>query len=115
VSDEPTFTPEQREAFLNHLRGGMMLGAAAYVLELPRHVIEGYIAEHPEFKLEVRDAEATADEHVHEALYQAAASGNVNACKLWLEMRGRLRSPGKPPPTGGPVDPELAAVMDELG
>jgi len=114
-----TFDADARAAFLEHLRGGMMLGAAAYVLKVPRAEVEGTIAEDPDFALAVREAEATATEHVQEAVYQAAVSGNVQAAKLWFAIKGNLpgrtgapRSPSTPPPSGG--DPELDAALGDI-
>lgn len=112
-----TFDAAARAAFLDHLRGGMMLGAAAYVLQLPRHVVEGYIAEHADYALEVADAKATATEHVQEAVYQAAVSGNIQAAKLWFTLSGRVpRSGGgsAPPPSPDAGDADLGAAMAEL-
>jgi hypothetical protein len=112
------FDAAAREKFLHHTRGGMLLGAAAYVLEVPRHVVEGVLAEDAEFALQVRDAEATATEHVQEAVYQAAISGNIQAAKLWLAIKGKLRRPGSPPPADPPPDPggdsELDAALGDL-
>jgi alpha-D-ribose 1-methylphosphonate 5-triphosphate synthase subunit PhnI len=108
------FTAEKRAEFLDYLQKGMMRGAAAFVLELTRSQVEGYIAEHPEFALEVRDAEETATEHVHEAVYQAAVSGNVAAAKLWLGMQGCRHRPGPTPPDQGGGDPELDAALGDL-
>lgn len=115
-----TFDDDARKAFLEHLRAGMRVGAAAYVLQLPRHVVEGYIAEHPEYALEVRDAQATATEHVEEAVYNAAVSGNVQAAKLWFAIQGRGRRGSAPPPPSSPPapddeDPDLDAAMRGMG
>jgi hypothetical protein len=116
---EGAFDADARAAFLEHLRGGMLLGAAAYVLKIPRATIEGYVSEHPDYALEVREAEATATEHVQEAVYQAAVSGNIQAAKLWFGLRGRLpgrsgvsRPPSTPP--AGDDDPELGAALSDL-
>jgi len=117
---EPTFDVDARAAFLEHLRGGMLIGAAAYVLKVPRAEVEGVIAEDADFALAVREAEATATEHVQEAVYQAAVSGNVQAAKLWFALKGSLpgrtgapRSPSPTPPAG--VDPELDAALGDIG
>lgn len=111
-----TFEATTRTAFLEHLRSGMRPGAAAFVLKVPRSVVDGYLAEHPDFALEVRDAEATATEHVEEAIYQAAVSGNVQAARLWFAIRGRgTRRPTAAPSgdDGGPEgdEDELEAAM----
>lgn len=110
-----TFDPESRELFLAHLRAGMRRGAASELLGFERHEVDGYIADHPEFALQTVDAEKDACEHVEEALYQAAVSGNVVACKLWLERAESRRTPEDPrPPSptagGGGV---LGSLIDE--
>lgn len=71
----------------------MRPGAAAEILGIERHQLDGYLFDNPEFAAQVADAEQDAVEHVEEALYQAAVSGNVAACKLWLERRPRSRGP----------------------
>jgi hypothetical protein len=50
--------------------------------------VMNFIEEHPEFERQVSDAEGQANEHVEEALFQAAVSGNVSACRAWMELRG---------------------------
>lgn len=79
------FTPELREQFLDHIRNGMRRGAAGEALGIERFVVLGYIADHPEFEARVLDSEDEAVEHIEEAIYQSAASGNFQAAKLWLE------------------------------
>lgn len=55
-----------------------------------------HIALHDDFEAKVIDAEAEATEHVEEALYQAAISGNVAAAKIWLDYKaGRGGLPDK--------------------
>jgi hypothetical protein len=114
------FDPEARELFLAHLRAGMRPGAAAEILDFPRHVVAGYISEHPEFGAQVLEAEQDAVEHVEEALYQAAISGSVAACKLWLDRvgAGRRSSPPSGDVPAGAMESggELGRIIDdELG
>lgn len=113
------FDADARAAFLHHLSAGMQIGAAAYVLEVPRAVVEGALAEDADFAMAAREAEATATEHVQEAVYQAAVSGNVQAAKLWFAIKGRLPGRmgaprGTSTPTPDPEDPELGAALGDL-
>jgi hypothetical protein len=82
------FPPVKQAEFLGHLRAGMRRGAAADTLKLERLKVREFIAAHPEFLVLVEDAELDANEHVEEALYQAAISGSVPAAKTWLELKG---------------------------
>lgn len=111
-----SFDAPAREQFLEHLRSGMRPGAAAFVGKIPRATVDGYMAEHPDFALEVRDAEATATEHVEEAVYQAAISGNVQAARLWFAVRGRgVRRPAGRAPEAGGGDTGPEGDEDDLG
>jgi hypothetical protein len=98
------FSVAQQEEFLQHLRQGMRRGACAELLGFTRLTIITYIEDHPEFERRVIDAEGEANEHVEEALYQAAVSGNVSAARAWMELRGDRRmdlplaGPQTPPP-----------------
>jgi hypothetical protein len=120
VTEPVTFDADARAAFLEHLRAGMQLGAAAYVLKIPRATIEGALAEDADFALAAREAETTATEHVQEAVYQAAVSGNIQAAKLWFAIKGalpgRMGAPRSPSPPSAPAsnDPELDAALGEL-
>src|SRR5215831_4009706 len=69
----------------------MRRGAAAELLGFSRMSIIDFITEHPAFERKVLDAEGEANEHVEEALYQAAVSGNVAAARAWMELRGGRR------------------------
>jgi hypothetical protein len=84
----PQFNLARQQEFLAHLRNGMRRGAAAELLGFSRMTVMNYIGEHPEFESQVTDAEGQANEHVEEALFQAAVSGNVGACRAWMELRG---------------------------
>ena len=98
-----------QQKFLQHLREGMRRGATAELLGFSRMSVMTYIEDHPDFEKQVLDAEGEATEHVEEALFQAAVSGNVAACRAWLELRmgprptQTLQSPQMPPP--GPLEP----------
>lgn len=94
----PSFTKKRQENYLDELRNGVRRGAAAEIVGLPRDLVLAFIADHEDFEGRVIDAEKEALEHVEEALYQAAISGNVNACKMWLDYQKGL---GGLPEKGG--------------
>ena len=91
----------------------MRRGAAAELLGFSRMTVMTFIEDHPDFERQVTDAEGQANEHVEEALFQAAVSGNVAACRAWMELRGghglpdHLRGPQTAPerPTA-PSEPD---------
>lgn len=86
LNDEGT-----REAFLQNVRDGMRRGSAGEALDLTRTHVFGYIASQPMFEMRVIDAEGEATEHIEEALWQAGASGNVTAARIWLEREERRK------------------------
>lgn len=88
-----TMTDEQKIEYLGHIAMGMRRGAAADMLELPKIQVREYIFENPDFERLVLDAEVDATEAVEEALFHAAISGNVTACKIWMEMKGYSAAP----------------------
>lgn len=104
------FTVALQEEYLQHLRDGMRRGAAAELLGFSRMTVINYIEDHAAYERRVLDAEGEATEHVEEALFQAAVSGNVSAARAWLELRPKqrldlsLRGPQTPPqePTEAP-------------
>lgn len=112
---------DTRADYIAELRAGVRRGAAAERLGLGRFETYAYIAEHPEFDHDVREAEDAALENVEEALYQAAITGNVRAAELWLNMNGRgaKRPAGFPKgatPTSGPQpQDDLDARLEALG
>jgi hypothetical protein len=106
-----TFTKKLQEQYLDHIRNGMRRGAAAEALKLPRKLVFDHIALHDDFEGKVIDAEGEALEHVEEALYQAAISGNVQACKMWLDyQRG-----GTLPSNTSDLDVEIARLNQLAG
>jgi hypothetical protein len=86
---------DQRAEFLEHMRNGMRRGAAANALGFSRGQVLEEIDDDEEFEARVVEAEGEASEHVEEALYQAAVSGSVAACKLWLSLR-KPKAPSLP-------------------
>lgn len=93
----------------------MRRGAAAEVLGFARMDVLAFIDDHEDFEALVLDAEGKATEHVEEALYQAAVSGNVQACKMWLDLRKRPSSTALSvidQPDDDDDDPELRELRE---
>lgn len=109
---KPKFTKRRWPEFLTHLRNGMRPGAAAEVLGFPRQMVFDAIGENEDLAAAVADAEREATEHVEEALYQAAISGNVTACRMWLDLRKPKSDSKALVPLGDEetVDEELAQI-----
>jgi len=108
---KPTLkTPAKREELLEHVRNGMRPGAAAEVMGFPRSALYELLADDPDYAEMVEKAEREATEHVEEALYQAAVSGNVTAARIWLERSEKPTGVALVAPTGPEVDRELEEI-----
>jgi hypothetical protein len=81
------FGPKARESYLNELRQGLRPGQAARNAGTSRWTVSGYRRNHPEFAELENDAMQDSIELVEDALFQAAISGNVTACQVWLYNR----------------------------
>src|SRR5690349_5830109 len=103
-----------QEEILQHTRNGMRPGAAAEQVGLSRPDFYDDLDDDEEFKHRVDKAEREATEHVEEALYQAAVSGNVTAGRIWLERRDPPKQPGALVPTDKDDDPGFDAELAEL-
>jgi hypothetical protein len=85
------FGKEKRQHFLKCLREGMRRGMACEAVGISRWGLHKYYTRHPEFLDEIDKAELDACELVEAALFQAAISGNVVACQVWLYNRNSKR------------------------
>lgn len=108
------FSKAKRQKFLEHMRSGLRRGAAAEELGLTRREVLEYIESHDDFEKDVLDAEGEATEHVEEALYQAAISGHVGACRVWLELRSDRANEVNMLDDADIDDPEMAKLMAEI-
>lgn len=116
----PRFTIEKKQAYLVHLREGMRRGAAAQAVGVNRETVRRHYNRYESFRKAIEDAEMDANEPVEDALYEAALSGNVVACQVWLYNRMperwadrrnlRLQHTGE---GGGPV--EVKIIWPEVG
>ena len=84
---EGPFGPAKRDAYLAALRNGVGRGEAARSVGIGRNSPGRYGGRHPDFALAIEEAEMAANEKVENALFQAAISGNVTACQVWLYNR----------------------------
>jgi hypothetical protein len=107
------FTGALQDEYLVHLRQGMRRGATAELMGFSRLTLMNYIEDHPDFERRVLDAEGEASEHVEEALYQAAVSGNVSAARAWMELRPSRRSEVPFPMAQAPPREPAPADSDE--
>ena len=81
------FSDVRKKAYLEKLTKGKRRGQAAKEVGISYPVIWKRMKEDAEFAKEVDEAEMLANEEVENALYQAAVSGNVTACQVWLYNR----------------------------
>lgn len=81
------FTDKRRMAFIEAIEGGMRRGVAARKIGVHPNTIIRWMAQSPKFKEAVDAAERIANDHIEDALYEAAVSGNVVAIQVWLYNR----------------------------
>jgi len=113
------FGKRRKQAYLDALRQGARRGAAAASVGVTRETVRLHRQKDPEFAQAEIDAELEAHELVEDALFQAALSGNVVACQVWLYNRMpdrwqdrrnvNLQHTGK---DGGPI--EIRDVRERL-
>jgi hypothetical protein len=119
ATGEGRFGPAKRKAFLEALRNGIGRGEAARSLGIGRNTPIRYGGRHADFAVAVEEAEMAANERVENALFQAAISGNVTACQVWLYNRVPERWQDKRQfqhtgAGGGPIDyRNLGQLSDE--
>lgn len=81
------FNATRRTAYLALLAEGRRPRQAARAVGLHPATINNYRKRHPAFEQEEVLAQMEANELVEEALFEAAASGNVPAAQFWLTNR----------------------------
>ena len=81
------FGVAKRERYLQLLREGSRRQAAARAVAVDPSTVARYAREHADFARAIDEAEMEANEIVEDALFQAAASGNVIAMQVWLYNR----------------------------
>jgi hypothetical protein len=122
VSDEERgpykFDAERKEAYLAELRKGTRRHAAARAVGISPSTVCLHIRDDEEFRRARDLAEQEANETVEDALYQAALSGNVVACQVWLYNRWPDRWADKRKhehsgPDGGPVQVQHLAHLSD--
>jgi len=81
----------KRAEYLDQLREGKRRGAAAEAVGVDRETVRLTYNSDPEFATAVEQAEIDACDIVEDALLEAAKSGNVVACQVWLYNRAPNR------------------------
>lgn len=104
-------TPAKRRELLVGITQGMRLTGASAMVGLERAVVVEQLGSDEKFAREYAAAQDQAAEAVEESLYQAAVSGNVQACRMWLELNsgGQAAPSTEVAPTGASSD-RLARV-----
>ena len=85
------FTKKKKEEYLEFLAQGYRRGAAAEAVGITRWTPWALIRDNAEFAAAVDAAEMAACDEVEDALREAALSGNVIACQVWLYNRAPER------------------------
>jgi hypothetical protein len=85
------FGDKKRDAYLQALRDGNHRYTSARSVGVSAELVRLYRKEFPAFAEEEQQAEAEACGRVEDALFQAALTGNVTACQVWLYNRAPER------------------------
>jgi hypothetical protein len=107
------FTKAKQDEYLENIRAGMQRGAAADVVGLDRIKVREFILTDKAFERLVLNAEVDATEHVREALYQSAVSGNVSAAKIWLDLNAQ-EAPATSRRPEAPKGPQSSDPFEDL-
>ena len=81
------FGRKRQKVYLDSLAEGSSKTTAAAATGVSYELIRLYRKEQPEFSELEEQAQLSATEKVEDALFQAASSGNVRACEVWLYNR----------------------------
>ena len=81
------FDELKRTRYLELLATGSRRGIAARTVGVTPKCVWDYRRQHTKFRKAESMAEMEANEQVEDALFQAAISGNVVACQVWLYNR----------------------------
>jgi hypothetical protein len=102
----------KRSAYLDALAKGLRRGKAAEAAGIHRSVVSRYRKAHPRFAEIESEAELAACEHVEDALFEAAKSGNITACIFFLcnRMAARWRPVNNVPVAGGGAGPRRVVL-----
>lgn len=81
------FDETKKAEYLDLLRNGGRRQTSARAVGIDPSTVAEHMNKYPEFAVEVSRAEMEANEQVEDALFQAATSGHVTACQVWLYNR----------------------------
>ena len=117
----PKFGVRKRKQFLKLLEDGSRRMAAAQMVGISYMTVYRQLKSDQEFAEAVDEAEMNVDEQVVDALFDAAVSGNVTACQVWLYNRRpeqwsdrrnqRIEHSG---PDGGPIPVESQVDISKV-
>jgi hypothetical protein len=115
------FDDIKKAEYLELLREGTGRCRAARSVGVNIFTVERHMGQYPSFADAVSLAETEADDEVENALYQAAISGNVTACQVWLYNRRkdkwtdrrnvRTEITGR---DGGPIEVDQVELLEKL-
>ena len=88
---EHSFTPSKQKKYLECIRKGMRICAAAKAVKVSVSTIWAYRKQHPEFEALIEQAEIEACEPVENALLLRAIEGHFPAMVFWLVNRSAGR------------------------
>lgn len=113
------FSEPKRERYLELLREGGRRHQSARDVGVQPSTVARFAREHPEFALAIDEAEMEANQIVEDALFQAATSGNVVACQVWLYNRDPdrwmdMRRIGVNAQVSGEIDHKVSVDLDHL-
>lgn len=114
----PRFTKAKQAECADLVRKGMRPGAAAEALGFTRDECFTLLEENEDFAELITLATKEATEHVEEALFQAAVSGNVTAARIWLDRSQPKSTALVAVGSGDELDREIAemnAIARERG
>lgn len=77
----------KRNEYLALLAGGGRRGLSAHNIGVNPETVRQYYIRHPEFLEQMEKAEMASNEHVENALFEAAKAGNIVAIQVWLYNR----------------------------
>ena len=119
--NQKKFDRAKKDQYVGLVREGVRRGKAASQTGVDPTTVQRHMKRYKSFAAEVSQAEMVADDEVEESLYNAAISGNVTACQVWLYNRRpeawsdrrniKAEVSGK---DGGPIQTDVKVILDAL-
>ncbi len=113
------FTEAKKAAYLEALRNGALKGVAAKSVGVTPWTVINNARKDPEFAAAIEDAEMAAVQIIEDALFKAAAEGNVTAQQVILYNRAPdrwrdRRNVSVTGPSGGALQIELSEAGQQI-